>query len=181
MKMRAWLTVAVGLFPAIAVAQAAPGVPVPRPAPSIINARDLQPAPPAVLAALPDGSGAWVLQMTTSGGVMGTGSRTANFTVTSEGRLACEVSDCPGSLPRAELSGLIDRLARLDTSLWAGMPSVAEQTTLCRDCLRTTLILRRREGEVVAVYTASWDPTQKVAQSLRDLANEVRSLTRTPR
>jgi hypothetical protein len=176
MKMRAWLTVSLGLVPAIAAAQAAQDAPVPRPAPIVINARDLQPAPPAALAGLPGGSGAWVLQLTTSGGVMGTGSRTANFAVTSDGRLACEVSDCAGSLPRSALSGLIDKLARLDTSLWPGLPSVAGQTTLCRDCLRTTLTLRRREGEVVAVYTASWDPTQPMATSIRELASELRAL-----
>ena len=171
--MRGWFTAAMALVAGVAGAQDAP---VASPATTIVDARDLRPSPPVALAALPDGSGAWVLQFTTSGGVMGTGARTANFAVTSEGRMACEVGDCARSLPLAELRGLADRLSKLDAGLWPGLPSVADQITLCRDCLRTTLTLLRREGDVVAVYAASWDPSQPVAAPIRELASEMRAL-----
>ena len=172
--MRASLTVAMALVAGIAAAQDAPA---PGPAPVIINARDLQPQLPAALAAIPNGAEAWVLQVTTSGGVMGAGVRSANFAVTSEGRIVCEAAECARSLPGGELRGLIDRLSKLDRSLWPGVPSVAGQMTLCRDCLRTTLTLRRREGDIVAVYAASWDPSQPLAAPIRELAIAVRQLS----
>lgn len=171
--MRAWLTVALALVRGIAAAQDAAEPP---PAPVVVNVRQVQPQLPAPLAAVPDGRDAWVLQVTTTGGVMGTGSRAGNFAVTSEGRITCDVSDCAPSVPRAELSRLRDRLARVDASHWPGVPPVAEQLSFCRDCLRTTLTLRRREGDVVTLYAASWDPSQRVAEPLRELAIEMKAL-----
>ena len=43
------------------------------------------------------------------------------------------------------------------------------KTTLCSDCIRTTIVLKRREGAVVSVYRASWDDSQSVAPELREL------------
>jgi hypothetical protein len=41
--------------------------------------------------------------------------------------------------------------------------------TLCSDCIRTTIVIKRREGDVVRIYRASWDDSQSVASELREL------------
>ena len=56
-------------------------------------------------------------------------------------------------------------------------------STLCSDCIRTTLALKQRDGDVVRVYRASWDDSQPITPQLRELrrlALELRS-ARSPR
>ena len=39
----------------------------------------------------------------------------------------------------------------------------------CRDCMQTTVALKRREGDVVRTYVASWDDSQPATPELREL------------
>jgi hypothetical protein len=145
----------------------------------VVSIRDVQVPPPAPLVALPGGSDAWVLQVTTSGGITGTGARSANFAVSSEGRIACAASECSNRALPPELKRLTGMLTGLDPSVWPEAPLVAEPS-LCSDCLRTTLTYWKRDGDFVAVRTTSWDPTQPVAAPIRELANALTTIA-TPR
>jgi hypothetical protein len=40
---------------------------------------------------------------------------------------------------------------------------------LCRDCIQTTIVLKRREGDVVRTYVTSWDDSQAASPEMREL------------
>ena len=176
--MRRFPAGALLLLPALAGAQDQPVQP---PFPRDMQIVSMPPAsPPAVLPDVPGREGAWVLQVTTTGGIMGNGARSANFTVISDGRLTCDASDCGQRIAPAGLSRLAGMLAALDVGVWP-IPSSVEPVSFCRDCLRTRMTLRRREGDTLVTYSASWDPTQPIAAPLRELAGVVRQLAASPR
>ena len=49
-------------------------------------------------------------------------------------------------------------------------------SSFCRDCTQTTVVLKRREGDVVRTYVASWDTSQPVTAELRELRRLVLEL-----
>ena len=142
---------------------AEPPLPQPRKV-EIVNLQDLQrsdvPEPPEP----PAGPNAWSIQVHTSGGFTGRGA--GSVTISSDGRMGCTAAPC--GTPVA--AGLLDPFGKAVASAvlgagWGGQPL----TTLCSDCIRTTIVLKRREGAVVSVYRASWDDSQSVTPELREL------------
>ena len=62
------------------------------------------------------------------------------------------------------------RLAQVGTVLTAiGTTWIRQASSICSDCIQTTAVLKRREGDVVRTYVASWDASQAVAPELREL------------
>ena len=145
-------------------AQQAPS-PLPQPRTvEIVTVQDLQrpdvPDPPEP----PAGPNAWSIQVHTSGGFTGRGA--GSVTISSDGRMGCTAEPC--ATPVA--AGLLDPFGKAVASAvlgagWGGQPL----STLCSDCIRTTIVLKRREGAVVSVYRASWDDSQSVTPELREL------------
>jgi hypothetical protein len=39
----------------------------------------------------------------------------------------------------------------------------------CRDCVQTTIVLKRRDGDTISTYRARWDDSQPVSPELREL------------
>jgi hypothetical protein len=163
MSLRAAALLAVLVVSTATAQQAAPPLPQPRQV-EVVSLQNLQradvPEPPEP----PVGPNAWSLQVHTSGGFTGRGA--GSVTISSDGRMGC------GAVPCAtpEASGLLDSFGKAVASAvrgaaWGGQPL----STLCSDCIRTTIVVKRREGDVVSVYRASWDDSQSVVPELREL------------
>jgi hypothetical protein len=140
----------------------------------IVRLQDLQrpdvPEPPEP----PPGANAWSLRVHTSGGFTGRG--VGSVMISSDGQLGCGPAPCATPV----VTALLEPVGKAITSAVAGAVWASQQplSTLCSDCIRTTIVLKRREGDVVRLYRASWDDSQSVTPELRDLrqlALEVRS------
>ena len=127
----------------------------------IINLQDLQraevPQPPEP----PAGATAWSLIVHTTGGFTGRGVGTV--TISSDGRMVCP-APC-ASLAGAQMKLISSRVASIQEAAW--VPRVP--TGFCRDCVFTTVVLKRREGDGVRTYIASWDDSQPATPELREL------------
>src|SRR5262245_35570546 len=99
---------------------------------------------------LPDGNGVWVIHVVTSGGLTGTGA--GNFSISSEGKVACSDVQCFEKFAVSEFNPLVEVLR-------ANLPSPGPSPLmLCNDCIRRTITISRRDAlGVVTTYTASWD------------------------
>lgn len=139
----------------------------------IISLQDLQrpdvPEPPEP----PAGASAWSLRVHTTGGFTGRGA--GSVTISSDGRMACGPAPCTTSAVSARLESFGTAVSSAVVgAVWGPQPL----SSLCSDCIRTTIVLKRREGDAVRIYRASWDDSQPVASELRDLrrlALELRS------
>ena len=143
--------------------QGAPPLPQPRKV-EIINLQDLQrpdvPEPPEP----PAGANAWSLRVHTSGGFTGRG--VGSVTISSDGQMGCGSAPCATPSVTALLEPFGKAIAgAVVGALWGPQPL----STLCSDCIRTTIVIKRREGDVVRIYRASWDDSQSVTAELRDL------------
>src|SRR5262245_59930943 len=122
-------------------------------APLILMLAILSPQVPAMV--LPDGNGARTVQVTTAGGLLGGGDRA--FALSSEGKIACG-SDlrCPKDFPVPDFQALI---GTIQSTL--PVPPIV-MVSLCSDCIRRTITIRRRDSMgVVQTYTATWDETTR--------------------
>jgi hypothetical protein len=122
-------------------------------APLILMLAILSPQVPAML--LPDGNGAWTVHVTTAGGLVG--DRDRDFALSSEGKIACG-SDlrCPKDFRVPDFQPLIGTIQ----STLPVPPIVV--VSLCSDCIRRTITVRRRDSMgVVQTYTATWDETTR--------------------
>src|SRR5262245_18399433 len=104
---------------------------------------------------LPDGYGAWLVQVVTTGGYLGQGD--VDFAFSSEGRTTCSLEiRCPRDVKAADLHPLVETIR-------AGVvvrPSPA--ISLCNDCVtRRSTISRRDSMGVVQTYIRSWDETTR--------------------
>lgn len=111
---------------------------------------------PLTVLDLPDGNGAWVLRVETSGGFGGRGQ--GAITLSSAGALACAaVPSCPARLdPEAQrsLTTLIARVPLASPPPRRDLPA----TGVCNDCITTMLTLRRRDAQGVdQVVGYSWN------------------------
>jgi hypothetical protein len=106
--------------------------------------------------ALPDGNSAWLVQVVTSGGLMGKGG--GDFTISSEGRIVCSLQlKCAQDFKPLNLQPLVEVIHAVDLPTPA-VPIVS----LCRDCITRTITVSSRDSAgVLRVYTASWDDTTK--------------------
>ena len=130
----------------------------------IVSLHDLQrpdaPEPPEP----PPGANAWSLRVDTSGGFTGRG--VGSVTISSDGQIGCGPAPCatPDGAPRLEPFGNAIASA-VAGAVWGAQPL----STVCADCIRTTIMIKRREGDAVRIYRASWDDSQPVASELREL------------
>jgi hypothetical protein len=112
----------------------------------------------------PPGANAWSLRIHTTGGFTGRG--VGSVTISSDGRMACGPAPCATPVAAARL----DPFGKaIDTAVVEAFWRHQPPATLCSDCVRTTLALKRRDGDVVRVYHASWDDSQPVMPELREL------------
>src|SRR6266446_10698333 len=82
--------------------------------------------------ALPDGNGAWVVRVTTTGGITGTG--IGDFAISSEGKLLCRpAKGCPEQFKPADFQSLVQTI--LPGNLPVPVPPIV---SLCRDCIVRT-------------------------------------------
>ena len=111
----------------------------------------------------PEGTNAWSLRIHTAGGFTGAG--IGSVAITSDGRLDCVAATCASQIAQAQLKPLSSTIASIVDAAWIRH----SPTSFCRDCVQTTVVLKRREGDVVRTFVASWDPTQAVTEELREL------------
>jgi hypothetical protein len=102
---------------------------------------------------LPDGDGAWVLQVVSRGGLTGRGA--GDVVVISDGRVR-RVSSGTESLRPEALGSLKERIERTPPSVW----TVASRLGKCNDCVSTLVVLTVRERSgLVRTYSSFWDST----------------------
>ena len=143
--------------------QSPPAQPQPRQV-EIVNLQDLQrsdvPEPPEP----PAGANAWSLRVHTSGGFTGRGA--GSVMISSDGQLGCGPAPCPTPVVTTQLETFGKAItSAVVGAVWSSQPL----STLCSDCIRTTIVLKRREGDIVRLYRASWDDSQSVTPELREL------------
>src|SRR6185295_10112865 len=100
--------------------------------------------------ALPDGNDAWVVRVTTTGGLTGTGM--GDFAISSEGKLLCRpAKGCAEQFKPADFQSLIEMI------LPGNLPMLTlPVVSLCRDCIVRTLHITRRDSMgVLHTYTTS--------------------------
>ena len=134
------------------------------PRPQVIDARDVRaaremPMPPDP----PAGAGAWSLRVHTAGGFTGQG--VGSITISSDGQLACGPAPCATPIAKPRLDPVSRTLVSIVDSAWIRRPP----SSICRDCIETTIVLKRREGDIVRIFVASWDDDQAPAPELREL------------
>ena len=105
--------------------------------------------------ALPDGDNMWVVRVTTTGGIVGTG--IGNFSFSSEGKLACgREMQCMKEFRPADFHALIE-VVQAGT-----LPTPPSPVCLCNDCIMRSIIISRRDSMgVVHTFSASWDDTTR--------------------
>jgi hypothetical protein len=116
---------------------------------------------------LPDGDGAWVLQVVSRGGLTGRGA--GDVVVISDGRVRRLSSGTESMRPEA-LGSLRDRIERTPPALW----TLGSRLGRCNDCVSTLVVLTVRErGGSVRTYSSFWDAT-----TLAGIPDDVRQIHR---
>jgi hypothetical protein len=110
----------------------------------------------------PAGAAAWSLTIHTTGGFTGQG--VGSVTMISDGSLTC-ASGCAAQVAASQLRSVSTTLASIVDAAWIRKTP----SSFCRDCVQTTVVLKRREGDVVRTYVASWDDSQPATSELREL------------
>jgi hypothetical protein len=102
---------------------------------------------------LPDGDGAWVLQVISRGGLTGRGA--GDVVVISDGRVR-RLSGGTESMRPEALGSLRERIERTTPAAW----TLGSRLGRCNDCVSTLVVLTVRErGGVVHTYSSFWDAT----------------------
>ncbi len=108
------------------------------------------------LMALPAGDSAWVVRVTTKGGILGTG--IGDFALSSEGKLVCAATglQCPKEFQPSAFQFLVETVK-------AGTLQLSRvRVSYCNDCITRTITISRRDSMgIVHTYTATWDDTTK--------------------
>ena len=134
-----------------------------RPTTRIVNLQDAQAADAPEPPEPPPGANSWSLRIHTSGGFTGQG--IGSVTITSNGQMACGPAPCATPIAAPMLQPVTATIASILESHWIRRTP----SGICRDCILTTIALKRREGDVVRVYRASWDDSQPPSAELREL------------
>ena len=111
----------------------------------------------------PAGTAAWTLQVFTTGGFTGMG--VGSVTISSDGRMSCDPAPCATPVRTELLKPFGTTLGSIIEAAWI----LRSPSGFCRDCIQTTITLKRREGDLVRVYRASWDDSQAASPELREL------------
>jgi hypothetical protein len=101
---------------------------------------------------LPDGDGAWVLQIVSRGGLTGRGA--GDVVVISDGRLTRSTGGGTESIRPQVFTPLTRRIREATPSRW----TAGSRLSRCNDCIATLVVLTMREGDgIVRTYTSFWD------------------------
>jgi hypothetical protein len=111
----------------------------------------------------PAGAAAWSLAIYTTGGFTGQG--VGSVTISSDGQVGCGSAPCATPVAVARLKPLSSALASIIDDAWIRRTP----SGLCRDCIQTTIMLKRREGDVVRTYVTSWDDSKAASPEMREL------------
>ena len=111
----------------------------------------------------PDAQDAWTLQVTYTGGFTGLGLGTV--TIVSDGQMTCVPRACVTKLAPARLRPVTTTIGSIVDAAWIQKPP----SSFCRDCMQTTITLKRREGDAIRIDRARWDDSQSTAPELREL------------
>jgi hypothetical protein len=105
---------------------------------------------------LPEGNGAWVVQINTTGGILGTG--VGHIAVSSERKILCSAEmKCPNAFNLADIQPFVDTIQTPTLPL----PPPAS-VSLCRDCVTRTIKIRWRDSiGVLHGYAVTFDETTK--------------------
>jgi len=115
---------------------------------------------------LPEGDGAWVLQIVSRGGLTGRG--TGDILVISDGRVRGPSASGMESIGRDAISSLARRIRRTTPAQW----TVGSRLSRCNDCVATLVMLTVRERDgIVRTYTSFWD-----AATMAGIPEDVRSI-----
>jgi hypothetical protein len=116
---------------------------------------------------VPDGDGAWVLQVISRGGFTGRGA--GDVVVISDGRVSGLSGATAPTRPEA-FTSLRERIERMPPSVWA----LGSRLGKCNDCVSTLVVLTVRErGGLVRTYSSFWDST-----TLAGIPDDVRQIHR---
>lgn len=110
----------------------------------------------------PAGAATWSLTIHTTGGFTGQG--VGSVTLISDGSLTC-ASGCAAQVAASQVRSVSTTLASIVDTAWIR----TTPSSFCRDCVQTTVVLKRREGDAVRTYVASWDDSQPATSELREL------------
>jgi hypothetical protein len=123
---------------------------------------------------LPDSAGAWVVEISITGGFTGRGM--GGLAVASTGRTVCAApSACAELTPPDTLTRVGRVIAALRTAPWGEAPS----RRTCFDCFLTTMTIRTRAGDgrpLVSVFSWTDADTGNVPADVRDAYRSVMSL-----
>ena len=105
---------------------------------------------------LPEGNGAWVVQINTTGGILGTG--VGGIAVSSERKILCSPAmKCPYAFNLADLQPFVENIQALTLPL----PPPAS-VSLCRDCITRMIKISWRDSMgVLHSYALTFDETTK--------------------
>ena len=125
---------------------------------------------------LPEGDGAWVVRIETSGGFTGRGA--GSITASSVGEVLCvQVASCADRL----LPETSRALTRLISTLPPGDQAspVTGRRGVCNDCITTTMTVRRRtrEGERVQRYVWDSSTASAIHEEVRRLHSAIVALS----
>jgi len=107
---------------------------------------------------LPEGNGAWAVQMVSSGGIAGR-TTTGNITINSEAKIACLTpAMCPKEVKLSDVQPLVEAIQAATLPV----PPPPPNPGLCNDCIRRVLTIRWRDSVgVLHTYIAAWDETTR--------------------
>ena len=127
---------------------------------------------PVVKMALPEGNGAWIVRIVTTGGFTGRGE--GDWAISSMGEIICALVRCPDSFAIAEIQPLVEVIGAANFPALALSPS-----GLCSDCITRVLTIAHRDAMgVLHTYTATWGDTaaEKLPAEVRRVYEAVLSL-----
>jgi hypothetical protein len=102
---------------------------------------------------LPGGDNAWVVEITSTGGLTGNGA--GDISVSSDRKIHCATPGmkCPKDFDASSLSPLVDALPFGRQTVL-----IPPEGAACNDCINRTISIRRRNAAgVVQGYSASWN------------------------
>jgi hypothetical protein len=104
---------------------------------------------------LPEGNGAWLVQISTTGGILGTG--VGAVAVSSERKILCNREiKCPDAFNLSDVQPFIENIQALT------VPVPPPSVSLCRDCITRTIKISWRDSMgVFHSYASTFDETTK--------------------
>jgi hypothetical protein len=105
---------------------------------------------------LPEGNGAWLVQISTTGGILGTG--VGDVAVSSERKIQCSREmKCPDAFNLSDVQPFV----KIIQTLTLPIPYPAG-VSLCRDCITRTIKISGRDSmSVLHSYASTFDETTK--------------------